>query len=290
MPRPGTGGTSRLTIKGTRGNDVIQVIDGGVLINGSFKAVAQAKIDAGLTIKGDAGNDDITGGRGADTLDGGDGNDTLRDSASTTFIGGSGIDTVDLSGESNGVLIDIQGNGTVDTAVNVYEVRDGYLWGQSSDVTTVSGTLQGIENVIGGAGNDWIVGNSASNTLHGGGGNDIVTAGSANDGAVDYLFGDDGLDNLFAGIGNDELTGGTGRDTFGFDPVNYNGNWIVHDYSQSDNDRVALFPYSGGVAWSTNSSGWAVATLDGGETITFLGVTDPSIINLVSTMSWPPHV
>jgi serralysin len=70
-----------------------------------------------------------------------------------------------------------------------------------------------IENAIGGAGNDTLIGNSIVNNLSGGNGND-------------YLFGGGGFDTLNGGAGNDVLvgyggstefdvlTGGTGTDTF----------------------------------------------------------------------------
>ncbi|PPS45629.1 M10 family metallopeptidase C-terminal domain-containing protein [Chroococcidiopsis sp. TS-821] len=70
-----------------------------------------------------------------------------------------------------------------------------------------------IENAIGGAGNDTLIGNSVANNLSGRNGND-------------YLFGGGGSDTLNGGAGNDVLfgfggstefdvlTGGTGTDTF----------------------------------------------------------------------------
>lgn len=291
MPRPGSGGgggATRLTLKGTRSDDDIQVVAGGYLINGIFNAVAQAKIDAGLIIKGDAGNDDISGGPGADTLDGGAGDDVLRDSIATTiFIGGRGVDTVDLSGETDGFALDLQGNGTVHPNAQIFELWDGYLTADFGE-PALTGTMQGIENVIGGAGNDFIMGNGSANVLHGGGGDDIITARSTVDAAVDRLFGDAGNDNLFAGGSNDELTGGSGSDIFLFDPNRYEGDWVIQDYSYAEGDLVALIPYSGGVVWGTQEgTGWTQAVLADGDTITFVGVTD-TIINLVQSTSWPP--
>lgn len=285
MPRPGSGGPSKGGINGTSGADIIEVVDGGVLINGVFTAISATKIAAGLTINGNGGADDISGGAGVDTLDGGDGDDILRDTIDSKFIGGAGVDTVDLSGSSTGVALDIQGRGVYFADFQIYVIRDGYL--QAEFGREVRGTLQGIENVIGSSGSDFIMANSAANIIHGGDGNDILSA-AQNDGLVDQLFGEGGNDNLYAGSGNDELTGGDGSDIFGFDPANTNGQWVIHDYTENQ-DKVVLFPYSGGVSWGTQSgTGWVQAILDGGDTITFVGVTDDSIINLTATMSWPP--
>ena len=287
MPRPGSG-ASRFALKGTRGDDDIQVVLGGVLINGAFKAVDQAKIDAGLIIKGDAGNDQIGGGGGADTLDGGAGNDVLRDALATTiFIGGKGVDTVDLRDEAAGISISIDGNGSVYGNAVRYELWDGYL-GEDRGDPTLLGSLQGVENVIGTDFDDSISGNAAPNEIHGGGGNDLLTAFGNFDNGIDKLFGDSGNDNLYAGAFNDELTGGTGNDIFLFDPNRYDGDWIIHDYSYAEGDRVALIPYSGGVTWASQAgTGWTQAVLADGDTITFVGVTD-TIINLVQSTSWPP--
>ena len=56
-----------------------------------------------------------------------------------------------------------------------------------------------MENVIGGAGNDRLVGNGLGNSLRGGGGSDSLLAGA-------------GSDVLYGGAGNDTLTGGKGND------------------------------------------------------------------------------
>ncbi len=70
-------------------------------------------------------------------------------------------------------------------------------------LTLTSGT--GIENVVGGSGNDTITGNSRDNYLFGDDGNDTLNAGT-------------GSAALEGGAGNDILNGGSGKDTFLFDP------------------------------------------------------------------------
>src|SRR5436190_757246 len=64
-------------------------------------------------IKGGGGNDVLHGGGGNDHLSGGHGNDVMfSDNGIVDFNGGAGIDTVDLSGATQGVAIDL-GDGKV---------------------------------------------------------------------------------------------------------------------------------------------------------------------------------
>jgi|GEM_PF-5021303 len=87
------------------------------------------------TLLGGAGDDSLTGAGGNDTLDGGDGNDTLDGGAGTDSLsGGAGDDTI---------LWDA-GDSTVDggTGHDVLVAASGDI-----DLTTFSGTLQGIDEI-----------------------------------------------------------------------------------------------------------------------------------------------
>ena len=66
-----------------------------------------------------------------------------------------------------------------------------------------------IERVLGGRGNDLIIGNDNGNTLEGGGGNDTLIGGAAND----ILVGGSGNDSLQGKGGFNTLSGGAGSDT-----------------------------------------------------------------------------
>ncbi|MEM8853741.1 MAG: M10 family metallopeptidase C-terminal domain-containing protein [Pseudomonadota bacterium] len=84
----------------------------------------------------------------------------------------------------------------------------------------------GIEDAIGGTGDDAITGNRLANRLDGGRGEDTINGadgrdhllgGAGNDSLFggagdDRLFGDAGADTLMSGTGNDRLDGGTGSD------------------------------------------------------------------------------
>ncbi|MGO4705436.1 hypothetical protein AB4072_06625 [Microvirga sp. 2MCAF38] len=103
-----------------------------------------------------AGNDQAYGGNGAETFFGGEGNDLIN--------GGGGSDTAIYTGAA-----DFTVNLSLTTEQNT---------GQGND------TLIGIENLIGGSGNDTFTGTSTANTFTGGGGNDRLNGGGGNDTAV----------------------------------------------------------------------------------------------------------
>jgi Ca2+-binding RTX toxin-like protein len=129
------------------------------------------------TIKGNGGNDVISGGGSAtctladgDTLQGNAGDDTFLMAASdckATLTGGDGNNTVDFSGRTNSVTI--KNNGTADD-------------GETNEAVNV-GT--DIKHMIGGFGDDFITGGSSDETFEGGPGADTMTGGTGND-TVDY--------------------------------------------------------------------------------------------------------
>jgi Ca2+-binding RTX toxin-like protein len=79
---------------------------------------------------------------------------------------------------------------------------------------TATGGVSGIRNVIGGNGDDILIGDGADNLLSDGNGNDIVIGGGGDDtlqvgSGRDILLGGSGRDTLRAGTGDDILLGGT---------------------------------------------------------------------------------
>ena len=113
-------------------------------------------------ITGNAAANELTGGLGNDTLLGGAGDDTVD--------GGAGIDTADYSAAAGPVTV------VIDTSA---DDGDGGL-----------DTLIGIENAIGSAFDDLLLGDAGANLLVAGGGDD-------------ELEGDAGDDTLDGGAGND---------------------------------------------------------------------------------------
>ena len=144
------------------------------------------------TLYGGSGNDLLYGGIGNDFLSGGDGNDLLDGGLGNDIItGGSGLDTVTYSWATSAV------------SVNLYTTTAQNTGAGGTDTITT------VENVIGGTGNDKIIGNGAANTLYGSTGNDLLYGGAGDD----FLSGGDGNDLLDGGLGNDHLNGGNGVDT-----------------------------------------------------------------------------
>jgi Ca2+-binding RTX toxin-like protein/mannose/cellobiose epimerase-like protein (N-acyl-D-glucosamine 2-epimerase family) len=162
-------------------------------------------------LRGYGGNDTLIGGDWSDTLVGGSGNDRLEggnsndllqgDSGADLFIGGAGDrDTADYT---------IQ---TVALKVSLNGVADDGATGEGDNVQS------DVEKVIGGSGNDLILGSNIANTLYGGKGLDTIFGY----GGIDTIYGGSHSDRIDAGSsndkvygesGNDVLRGGSGRDT-----------------------------------------------------------------------------
>lgn len=155
---------------------------------------AQGDVIAGFeNITGGNGNDALVGSDGvANVLSGGNGNDSLYGlSGDDTLIGGAGADRLD-----GGAGTDTASYASASGAVAVK------LWNSTATGGDAQGdVLTSIENVIGGAGNDSLVGaDSIANVLTGGAG-------------IDRLYGLSGNDTLVGGAGGDQLDGGAGADT-----------------------------------------------------------------------------
>ncbi|MCC6074559.1 hypothetical protein ACFPTX_11215, partial [Pseudomonas sp. GCM10022188] len=133
------------------------------------------------SLYGGAGNDYLSGGHGNDYLEGGDGNDTLE--------GGDGDDTY-LYTAGDTIWESVLPEGGVDTVITSEEYVNLWDW-----------QFQGIENVTL-TGNGWgIWGNDADNVL----------TGNALD---NHLVGNAGNDTLDGGEGIDMLEGGEGDDIY----------------------------------------------------------------------------
>jgi Ca2+-binding RTX toxin-like protein len=147
-------------------------------------------------LNGMGGNDTLNGGAGNDSLIGGTGDDSyafdtdaaLGTDTITEAIGG-GTDTLNFSGSSNIVTVDLGAAASQTVNSNL----------------VLNLTAAQMENVTGGTASDNITGNMLNNILSGG------TAGN------DILNGLDGNDTLTGGAGSDSLLGGAGDDTYAFD-------------------------------------------------------------------------
>jgi Ca2+-binding RTX toxin-like protein len=174
-------------VRGGSGNDTIFGDGGKNELRGNLGDDDITGGDGDDTLVGGPGNDDLYGDTGDDTLEGGDGDDTLA--------GGIGIDTADYSGIKANLILDL------------FEAK---FVGAGTD------TLKDIENLIGGDGNDWIVGDGANNRLDGKSGFDTIIGGWGNDTIVGaqepHLM---NHKQLYGGGDNDQ------RGEFYFDVVDY---------------------------------------------------------------------
>ena len=155
------------TIMGLGGRDVIFGHGGDDDILGG---------DGADMLYGDAGNDRILGGNGNDFINGGAGNDTV--------FGGAGDDVIVAEiGDGNDTyygddMVGGTGNDTLDmsaiTANITADLGTGFMGrGSVSSAQTGNDILWGIENFVGGWGNDVITASTAVNVMDGGaGGND----------------------------------------------------------------------------------------------------------------------
>ncbi|WP_146038722.1 calcium-binding protein, partial [Paracoccus sp. SY] len=186
-------GTDTLSYGTSAGNVVVNLTTG---FASGFTSVLGVDNATGGT-----GADNLTGNSGANTILGGAGADMLIatvDDVRDVFNGGAGIDTIDYSAYGSGLTIDL----AVATAVVT----------GSGPAALTSDTVQGVENIIGGAGNDTFYGSNAVNSLSGGDGSDTISGNGGND----ALFGGAGDDLLIGGLGVDQLTGNGGDDIFVF--------------------------------------------------------------------------
>jgi Ca2+-binding RTX toxin-like protein len=171
------------------------VISGFENVTGGFGGDFLAGNDtAANLVLGGAGNDSLMGLAGADTLDGGDGDDVITgDQGSDVLIGGLGIDMLDYSPSASAV-----------------EVR---LWNNTASGGIAQGdVISGFENITGGFGSDFLVGDSGANLILGSNGDDSIRG---LDGA-DTLDGGNGNDVIFGEEGADVMIGGAGVDTLNY--------------------------------------------------------------------------
>lgn len=181
------GGFGRDTIRGDRGNDTIEGERGNDAVHGGR---GSDEVDGGGDrdeVFGDSGNDTLRGGRGnRDEVDGGPGDDEVGGGpgAFDSLIGGVGRDRID-GGAGNHDIVSYRGAGgpvAVDLGL-------GVVTGAEQE------RLTGIEDAVGGSGEDVLLGSdTTSNRLDGGPGDD-------------RLLGVWRSDQAYGGPGSDQCVG-----------------------------------------------------------------------------------
>lgn len=151
----------------------------------------------------------------------------VGDDSAGALVGGAGDDVLDGGGGPDR----LDGGEGRDTAS--YASR-----GAGADVSLASGTgpdgdsLSGIEDLVGGTGDDRLTGDDGPNRLDGGPGNDVLTGL----GGIDDFFGGPGNDGIFARDGlRETIECGTGRNSADIDPID-----LTRD-CDSDRDGDGIF-------------------------------------------------
>jgi Ca2+-binding RTX toxin-like protein len=175
------------------------------------------------TLIGGQGDDTLVSNGGRDTLIGGEGNDTIvfADDTFLSIDGGTGIDTLLVTGGASLVLVDSQdadNDGNViepgPAALRIEDVERIMFDDNNHSLTMPTGSSS-IREIDGGAltASSVLVVDAgeyrAGLTVTGGAGNDIITGGFAHD-VINAGAGDD---TIAGGAGNDTLNGGAGNDT-----------------------------------------------------------------------------
>ena len=179
------------------------------------------KLNSPITFEnftGGSASDTLTGNSLSNTLIGGPGDDTLNGAAgSDLLIGGANNDTY-LFGAATAAEADHvteNPNEGIDLLNFAYLTTDVVLNLGSLSIQPVHlnrtlklNSVSTIENAMGGAGHDTLLGNVLANRLTGGNGNNILVGLEGGD----ILVSGTGRDTLIGGLGLDILNGGTGED------------------------------------------------------------------------------
>ncbi|MFW2541899.1 S8 family serine peptidase [Primorskyibacter sp. 2E107] len=275
------GGDDWLNFTAVQGNVDLALGDAGVFSVGgvrwgavspnTFEGVALG--DGNDTVYGGGADNDILGMRGADELWGGEGEDTLNGGAGNdTLYGGADDDLLRLWDSAAGTLDTLDGGSDSDTAdfagfgaavwVDLNYGNNNEAWTRDTDNAQTGGgtwraiaNLESIENLIGTAFEDRLIGDAKANVLRGGLGSDALNGEGGND--TLQLWESEAGDL-------DTLNGGTGQDTgdfSGFDAAI----WVDLDFGNSNEvwTRDTGNAQTGGGTWREIANLVSVENLTG---------------------------
>jgi RTX calcium-binding nonapeptide repeat (4 copies) len=237
---------------------------------------------SGENLIGSSQDDIINAGGGADTMRGGGGNDTID--------GGVGIDTASYAGATQAVVVDLPGHIALGAQIG-------------------TDTLNNIENVTTGSGNDAVAGDGATNVVDGGAGIDTVSYYAVSSGVVLDLAGQTGVDgtstdtllnfeNANGSAFNDAISGNSGANVLngldGMDTLSYYASpqGLVIDLAFTVvveggvTDTVLNFENANATSFNDAVAGNAAANvlngLDGIDTISYYAATQGVIVSLAT--------
>ncbi len=145
----------------------------------------------------------------------------LNQVQSVKFTGTAGNDSFDASGLGSKITVTASGLAGNDTLMGGGG-QDVLIGGDGNDLVDGAG---GADNITGGDGNDTLRGDGGDDSLTGGNGDDFIVGGIGND----KIEAEAGNDSVFGGAGNDSIRGGDGDDVLEGGDGN---DWIVGNMGQ----------------------------------------------------------
>jgi Ca2+-binding RTX toxin-like protein len=221
----GNGGND--TLVGNTGDDVL---DGGGGGDTADFSGANADLVVSLLI---AGAQDVGGGLGLDTLisienlTGGNFNDVLVGNGEHNVLFGLDGDDFLSGGAGDDELDGGAGSDTADYSSDTAGVRAVLDAHMVKGALTGTDQFSGIENIVGGSGDDKLQGDGNANVLIGNAGDDA-------------LSGKSGDDILIGGAGADVVSGGSGADQFVFLAGDIAAGDIIADFHHTQFDKIDL--------------------------------------------------
>jgi Ca2+-binding RTX toxin-like protein len=223
-----TGGDNNIFVAAGKGADTINLHDSGndTVYGGSGNDVIRGG-HGDSSLFGGAGNDSIFGGTGNDTLDGGTGNDYLVSGAALASGAGGGSPDANAGGRQRVASADDQAFGKGHGGDQGHGHGNGqgghgddHGGGHGHDHGGGQGSgndTEGHSTLIGGAGNDTLVG-VQGDVMQGGAGKDQFWLSGGASGANSTLQGGGGNDTFHVQShqGNDTIFGGDGKDSVDF--------------------------------------------------------------------------
>lgn len=247
------GGSGDDVLMGTRGKDRLNGGPGADRLNGGRGSDTLNGGGGNDRLFGGSGNDKLDGGPGSDYVDGGRGDDPKVSGGPGDFdivVGNTGIDRIDGGPGEHDIA-----SYTTSTVPIAVDLGAGRMVGE------VNERLSGIEDVLGGSGNDTLIGNAAANRLDGGPGDDHLRAVGPGDAA-------------FGGPGSDACVGGfASRDSCGAVVGGGHAVGIELIRSIDDSSSFVVTGTSGSDTVSVRRSGGAYVA-EGGGTAIVPGSTD----------------
>ncbi|MFB2893338.1 calcium-binding protein [Aerosakkonemataceae cyanobacterium BLCC-F50] len=174
------------SLEGNLGNDILYGGDGTDTLLGN---------EGDDKLYGNQGQDILKGGEGADEIYGGKGEDSIwGEIGFDTIDGGAGSDTIDYSTSPSGVVVNINENRDYNNEQNpgIFDLEPNFAIdaGTGLDGYGTVDKLRNLENIIGTAFNDILIGNNADNRIQAGAGNDLIISSKGDD----IYEGQDGID------------------------------------------------------------------------------------------------